>query len=100
MQIYWSCFMSLMFCYIQYWLNIWSLGDAQTEEYVKTFELMCKTFEYQSMAVDPGSKVQIESSTGVTKSIVAKEVALTMQNYNQFSNCKFRFMQRDISGSG
>ena len=77
-----------------------SLGDAQTEEFIKTFDLMCQTFEFQSVDIIAGGKVPVESSSGATKSIVAIKVMIIMQNYNQFDKCKFRFMQRDVAGTG
>ena len=61
---------------------------------------MCQTFEFQSMDISPGAKVQVEPSSGATKRIVATKVILTMQNYNEFDKCKFRFMQQDVSGTG
>ena len=56
---------------------------------------MCRTFEFQSVDISPGGKVQVEPSSGATKSIVATKVMLSMQNYNQFDKCKFRFMKLD-----
>ena len=52
------------------------------------------------MDVSRGGKVQLESSSGGPKSIVAKKVVLTMQNYDQFTRCQFRIMQQDVSGTG
>jgi len=76
------------------------LGDAQTEEFIKAFDLLCKTFEFQNVEISPGDTIQIESISGGTKNIFAKEVSLNMQNYNQFTECKFRFMERDVAGTG
>ena len=52
------------------------------------------------MDVSRGGQVQLESSSGVSKSIVAKKVSLTMQKYDQFKRCQFRIMQQDVSGTG
>ena len=83
-----------------YYTVLLFLGDAQNEEFIKAFDLLCQTFEFQNVEISCGGKVQIESSSGVTKSIVAKKLSLNMQNYGQFDNCIFRFMQQDVSGTG
>ena len=70
-----------------------TLGDAQAEEFIKTFDLLCRTFEFQSVDISPGGKAQVESSSGATKGIVATDVQLTILNHSQFDECKFRFMQ-------
>lgn len=81
-----------------YYIILWLLGDAQNEEYIKSFDLLCQTFDFQSMDVSCGGKVQLESSSGISKKTVAKKVMLTMQNYDQFKTCQFRIMQQDGTG--
>ena len=61
---------------------------------------MCRTFEFQSVDISPGGKAQVESGSGVTKGIVATDVQLAILNYSQFDECKFRFMQQDLMGTG
>jgi len=73
-------------------------GDAQYEEYIEHFNFMGKAAEFQEVELNPSDKVVVESTNKRAKSIPAKEVVLSLLNCKEFSECKFRFMQKDRKG--
>jgi len=72
------------------------LGDAQYEQYVEHFDFLGQIIESQEAELEPIDQLVVESTSGGTKSIAAKEVELFMQNCEEFAECKFRFIQKLI----
>ena len=55
---------------------------------------MGQIMESQEAELEPSGQVVVETMSGGTKSVAAKEVVLSLLNCEEFAECKFRFMQK------
>jgi len=75
-------------------------GDAQFEQYVEHFDFLGQIMEFQETELEPSDQLVVETTGGGAKSVAVKEVELSMQNCEEFAECKFRFMQKIINKKG